>query len=358
VGEVALLALILSGFLPFLVRLGAQWRLSLIPAGLLFFVLPGLILHAIEIPFDYYNTFVLEEKYGFNRYTVKLWIADQVKAGLVGAALFAVLLSLVLAAVRFSPDRWWLWGFLVVSFVQIALAELYPLVIAPLFNKFTAVADEALAARIGALMERGGIAVKTILRMDAGRRSRHTNAYFTGLGKAKRIVLFDTLLDSHPGEEILGVLAHEAGHYKKRHVLKQMAVFEIILLASFYLAYCLLGWAALYRAFGFEAVVPFAGLFLISIFAGKLGFFVKPLFMAFSRRFEREADLFSVGLLGSAAPMIASLKRIAVDNLANLDPHPLYVLFNYSHPPLVERIKALDSAERAGGTPAEPERRM
>ncbi len=349
VSEIAVLVLLLSGFLPFLAEKISGRQLSLITGGLLFFAAPGFILWAVGLPFDYYDTFVIEEKYGFNRVTLKLWIADQIKSGLLTIVLSAILLSLVLWTIRISPEHWHLWGFLGVSVVQIALAGLYPVLIAPLFNKFTPVRDADLAAKIRELMEKGGITVKTILQMDAGQRSRHTNAYFTGLGKTKRIVLYDTLLESHPHEEILGILAHEAGHYKKKHVMKQIAAMEIAMLAGFYLAHLLLGWSALYRAFGFHTTPPWAGLFLLSIFGQKPGFFLKPLFMAISRRFEREADVFSVGLLGSAAPMIVSLKRLAADNLANLSPHPLYVRFNYSHPPILERIGVLESAARALG---------
>ncbi|MGD9503704.1 MAG: M48 family metallopeptidase [Syntrophobacteraceae bacterium] len=348
VTETLLLIALLSGVLPWLARLFSEdWGLSGVPAGLLFFFATGAAFTVIELPFGYYDTFVIEEKYGFNRSTPKLWIMDRIKEWLAGLVLSAIVLAAVLGVIATAPGSWWLWGFLAVSFVQLSLVALHPVLIAPLFNKFTPIADEALARKITDLLERGGIRVKNILQMDAGRRSGHTNAYFTGLGRTKRIVLYDTLLESHPHEEILGVLAHEAGHYRGRHVLKEVALFEIMMLGAFYLTYHLMGWKGMYSTFGFDSPAPFAGLFLTGVLWQKLGFFLKPLYMALSRRFERQADAFSVRLMGTAEPMISSLKRLASDNLANLAPHPLYVWFNYSHPPLVDRVSALAEAARS-----------
>ena len=230
--------------------------------------------------------------------------------------------------------------------------------IAPLFNKFEPVRDEALAGKIQALMAENGIRVKKILQMDAGVRSRHTNAYFTGIGKTKQIVLFDTLLASHTQEEILAVLAHEAGHFRRKHVLKQLAIFEAFFLVAFYLTSLLIEWPPLYAAFGFSAPVTYAGLFLAGIVWQKAGFFLQPVYMAISRHFERQADIFAVNMIGTSAPMTTALRRLAADNLSNLNPHPLYVRFHYSHPPITERVSILEKAgkefERAGS--ARPER--
>ncbi len=349
VSDLALLLVILSGFLPYLAHVLTEWNTPYIVAGLLFFMAPGLLLSLVEFPFEYYVTFVVEEKYGFNRSTLKLWIMDQIKSGLISIILSAILLAVVLWIVRISPHRWWLWAFIFISAVQLLLVELYPVLIAPLFNKFTPIEDRELAEKIRALMNAGGFKVKTILQMDAGTRSRHTNAFFTGIGKAKRIVLFDTLIQSHPHDEVLGVLAHEIGHFKKKHVLKQIILLEFSMLIVFYLTYRLMEWPQLYSTFGFESAAPYVGLFFAGLVWKKLGFFLRPLYMAISRRYERQADAFSVGLLKTAEPMVRSLKRLASDNLANLTPHPLYVWFNYSHPPLAERIAILEEAALAEG---------
>lgn len=356
--EGVLLAIVFSGLLPLLARWTGNLGWSAVPAGLFFFFVPGLIQFLVALPFDYHHSFGIEQKFGFNRSTLTLWIVDHLKSGLVNCVLFAGLLSVLLLIIEHSPRYWWLWGFLAVLAVQFLLAVLYPVAIAPLFNRFEPVRDEELAQKITALMDENGIRVKKILQMDAGKRSGHTNAYFTGIGKTKQIVLFDTLLASHTREEILSVLAHEAGHYRKKHVLKQLAVFGVLMLAGFYLTYLFLRWPLLYSTFGFGAPLPFAGLFLAGIFWRKAGFFVRPLYTGLSRRFEEEADLFAVGMLQTAAPMISALKRLAADNLSNLVPHPLYVRFHYSHPPIVERVARLEDAQHFLGNfqPPSPER--
>jgi len=179
--------------------------------------------------------------------------------------------------------------------------------------------------------------------MDAGKRSRHTNAYFTGIGKSKRIVLFDTLLASHTEEEILAILAHEVGHWKRRHLLKQIVMLELLSLAVFYTVAKFLDWPLLYQTFGFQQPLPYIGLFLVGALLSPLGYFAQPLESALSRRFEQEADDFVLVLMKTAEPMRRALKRLAADNLANLVPHPLYAWFYYSHPPLRERIERLKS---------------
>lgn len=345
--EIILLIILLSGFLPYLDRLASGWHLSFVWAGLFFFLVPGFISYALDLPFDYYHTFVLEEKYGFNQSTKRVWATDHLKSGVLSLVLFSLVLSLLLGMILFSPRRWWLWGFLVLSAVQLLLTILYPILIAPLFNKFIPIQDEELGQKIRNLMEGAGIQIKGIFQMDAGKRSRHTNAYFTGLGRTKRIVLYDTLIQSHPQEEVLAVLAHEAGHFKKKHIVKQFLLIESGMLILFYLTYLLIDWPFLYRTFGFEQPKIFVGLLLIGIFWQKAGFFLTPLSMAISRRFERQADAFAVRLLGSSSAMITGLKRLATDNLSNLFPHPLYVRFHYSHPPLRERINSLQGLSDA-----------
>jgi STE24 endopeptidase len=345
--EIILLIILLSGFLPYLDHLASGWRLPLVWAGLFFFLVPGFISYVVDLPFDYYHTFVLEEKYGFNQSTKRVWASDHLKSGVLSLVLFSLVLSLLLGMILFSPHRWWLWGFLVLSAVQLLLTILYPVLIAPLFNKFIPIQDEELGQKINNLMEGAGIQIKGIFQMDAGKRSRHTNAYFTGLGRTKRIVLYDTLIQSHPQEEVLAVLAHEAGHLKKRHILKQFLLVESAMLIFFYLTYLLIDWPSLYRTFGFENPKIYAGLLLIGVFWQKAGFFLMPFPMALSRRFEHQADGFAVQLLKSSQAMITGFKRLATDNLSNLFPHPLYVRFHYSHPPLVERIASLQGLSDA-----------
>ncbi|MGA2936070.1 MAG: M48 family metallopeptidase [Syntrophobacteraceae bacterium] len=345
VSDVTLLVILLSGLLPLLVRWSDKLGLSLIAAGVLFFFVPGLIHFLLELPFSYYNTFVVEQEFGFNRSTLKLWTIDHIKGALVTAVLFAPIFSILLLIIARSPRFWWFWGFLLLSAVQVVMAILYPVVLAPLFNRFEPVRDEELSAKISAQMEKSGIRVKKILQMNAGIRSRHTNAYFTGIGKTKQIVLFDTLIESHTHEEILAVLAHEAGHFRKKHVLKQLLIFASLSLAAFYATWFFIQWPVLFSTFGFSAPLPYVGLFLAGVFWRKAGFFLQPLYMMISRRFEREADIFAAEMLGGGAAMAGAMKRLAADNLSNLNPHPLYVWFHYSHPPIVERVTLLEGTE-------------
>jgi STE24 endopeptidase len=222
-------------------------------------------------------------------------------------------------------------------------------VIAPLFNKFEPIQDEILQDGIKKLMSKVGLKTKGIFRVDAGKRSKHTNAYFTGIGKTKRIVLYDTLLASHSTEEILAVLAHEIGHWGKKHILKQMVFMIAGSLVLLYGVYLAVNWQPLYAAFGLQDSPVYAGLFLVSLYLGTAGFFLSPLGAVISRRFEREADFMAWQLTGKTAPMIDALKRLAKDNLANLHPHPLYVWFYYSHPPLVQRIEYLRTLDYKSG---------
>ncbi|MBI5583526.1 MAG: M48 family metallopeptidase [Deltaproteobacteria bacterium] len=339
--ELYLLGLILFGFFPFLDEHLSRFALSPLPAGLLFFIIPGVIDTLLELPFDYYETFVLEKKYGFNRSTRSVWITDHLKNGLVMLVLVSLVLFLLLGLIQAAPGSWWIWGFLLLSALQLILVVLYPVVIAPWFNKFEPLRDEGLTEKIKNLMAKAGVRLKGLFKMDAGKRSSHTNAYFTGLGKTKRVVLFDTLLERHTPEELLGILAHEIGHYRKRHILKQFLFFEGATLIGLYLASRLLNWEALYHSFGFTLPKTYVGLFLLGLLGQKIGFFLIPLSMALSRRYERQADDYALSLLNTAEPLIGAFKRLAADNLINLNPHPFYVWFNYSHPPLTARIRRL-----------------
>jgi len=335
------LVVLLSGFLPWLMKAIRSWGIGLIVEGLIFFALLSLLANLSRIPFGLYDTFVIEERYGFNRMTLRMWILDFLKSMAILFLLGGVLLWLLLTLVTHGGKAWWVWAWMLVGGFELMMLWLYPIVIAPLFNKFEPIENIGLVAHIRNLMEKVGLRVKAVLKMDAGKRSKHTNAYFTGIGKTKRIVLFDTLLESHPEEEILAVLAHEVGHWKKKHVLKQIILLESLSLVAFYVVNRMLNWSLLYQTFGFEEPTVYIGIFLIGALLSPLGYFAQPLEAAISRRFEREADDFVLELTKTAEPMRNALKRLASDNLANLIPHPLYAWFYYSHPPLVERIERL-----------------
>jgi STE24 endopeptidase len=338
------LVILLSGFLPWLVKVVDPWGVGLIMEGLIFWAALSILLNLLHIPFNLYETFVIEDRYGFNTTTLNLWISDLLKSVVISAILGGLLLCLLLALVIYGGKTWWVWAWILTGGFELLILWLFPRAIAPLFNKFEPIENKELEHRIGLLMGKVGLRAKGVFRMDAGKRSRHTNAYFTGIGKSKRIVLFDTLLASHTEEEILSILAHEVGHWKRRHLFKQIIVLELLSLVVFYAVAKFLNWPLLYETFGFQQPLPYVGLFLTGALLSPLGYFAQPLESALSRRFEREADDFVWVLMKTVEPMRSALKRLASDNLANLVPHPLYAWFYYSHPPLVERIKRLPQA--------------
>lgn len=336
------LAILLSGFLPWLVKIINSWGYGLIVSGLIFFATLSILANMLRIPLSLYDTFVIEERYGFNMTSLKMWILDLFKSIAILAILGGLLFSLLLAMVFHGGNAWWVVAWMLVGGFELLMLWLFPVVIAPLFHKFEPIEDKVLEHRIRTLMEKVGLRTKGVFKMDASKRSKHTNAYFTGIGRSKQIVLFDTLLASHTEEEFLAVLAHEIGHWKKRHVLKQIILLEILSLAVFYGVAKFLDWPLIYQTFGFQEPIAYVGLFLIGAFISLLGYFAQPLESAIFRNFEREADDFALELMKTAEPLRSALKRLAVDNLANLSPHPLYAWFYYSHPPLVERIERLE----------------
>jgi len=350
--QVFFLLLLVSGFLPWLAQTIQQPGWSGIVQGLVFFAALSLPVNLFQIPFDLYDTFIIENRYGFNTKTLRLWIADLLKGLVLSALLGGILLGLFLSLATHGGKHWWLWAWVFVGAFELLMMWMYPVILAPLFNKFVPVENPELVRRIEALMQKAGLRSKGVFKMDASRRSRHTNAYFTGLGRSKRIVLFDTLMDSHTPEEIEAVLAHEIGHWKKKHILKQLILVEVLSLAGFYLLSRLLPWPFVYQTFGFQGPILYAGLFLIGALFSPLGFFAHPLEAALSRRMEREADDYAVASIPSAEPLANAFKRLAADNLSNLTPHPIYAWFYYSHPPLAKRILRLRKAPPENGQPA------
>ena len=335
------LFILLSGILPWWVERLTGWGFGFITGGLLFFAFLGLLPMFLDIPFSLYETFVIENRYGFNTRTVTIWLTDLIKSLILSTLLGGALLLILLLFIAHGGKFWWLIAWMIFCLFELLILWLYPVLLAPWFNKFEPLENQALVQGISDLMAKVGLKSGGVFRMDASRRSKHTNAYFTGLGKSKRIVLFDTLLASHTEEEILAILAHELGHWKRKHILKQVILFTTLSLIGFFVVAQLLDIETIYRPFGFARPIPYIGLFLIAALFSPPLFFAQPLGAAFSRRLEREADDYAVELIQSAEPMIHSLKRLAADNLSNLTPHPIYVWFYYSHPPLGERVARL-----------------
>ena len=304
----------------------------------------SLIGGVLDLPFELYKTFRIEQHFGFNRMTWKLYLADMLKGLLVGALIGLPIAALMLWIMGATGGLWWLWAWGAWMGFNLLVLVLYPTVIAPLFNKFEPLADESLKARVQALMARCGFAAKGLFVMDGSKRSAHANAYFTGFGASKRVVFFDTLLSKLSPGEVEAVLAHELGHFKHKHVIKRIASMFAISLAGF----ALLGWlstqAWFYAGLGVQPSVgapnDAAALLLFLLVTPVLGYFVSPLFAQLSRRHEFEADAYACKQ-ASGSDLAAALLKLHEDNASTLTPDPLYVRFYYSHPAPSERLAAL-----------------
>ena len=304
----------------------------------------ALIGAVIELPLALYSTFRLEQRFGFNRTTWKLYVADMLKGALVGVLIGAPIAALVLWLMHAAGPWWWLWAWGAWTAFNLLILVLYPTVIAPLFNKFEPLADESLKARVQALMARCGFAAKGLFVMDGSKRSAHANAYFTGFGAAKRVVFFDTLLTKLSPGEVEAVLAHELGHFKHRHVIKRTVVMFGLSLVGF----GLLGWLStrpwFYLGLGVQpsltAPNDALALLLFLLVVPVFGFFASPLFARVSRKHEFEADAYACRQ-ADGADLAAALLKLHEDNASTLTPDPVYARFYYSHPPATERLAAL-----------------
>lgn len=302
----------------------------------------AVVLSLPDLPFELYSQFVIEQEYGFNNSTIKLWIADKFKSLLVGLVLGAPILTLLLWFSESFKQTWWIWGFIAVAIFQILMIIVYPRFIIPLFNKLEDLPDGELKERLFDLADRGGFKARTIQVIDGSKRSSHSNAYFTGFGKFRRIVLFDTLIEQLDTPELEAVLAHEIGHYKKGHIVKIMAMS----FAMTFLTFAIMGYLSnsewFYLGFGFCEASGFGPVLLMySLFAGAFTFWLTPIFNIFSRKNEYEADKFAASICGGSESLVSALRKLHKKNLGNLTPHPLYSAFYYSHPTLLERQEAL-----------------
>ncbi len=316
--------------------------------SLLFFAGTEILDTIISIPFSLYFNFVIEKKHGFNKMSLGLWVVDFIKDLIISTIMGVLLIGAVLLLLQFFPNYWWVfaWGFMITF--SLVMQVIYPQFIAPMFNKFEPLKDEELKAKIETLLQKTGYKSEGVFQMDASKRSGHSNAYFTGIGKAKRIVLFDTLIEQMTHEEIIAVLAHEIGHYKKKHILKGMLKSMIKSFVTFFLAAVLIKLPELYNGFGFDvadaaAVIPlrYIGIFLLGIVSGPISFFFSPLHAISSRRHEYEADAFSAEYTENPEALVEALIKLNVKNLSNLHPAKSYVWFYYSHPTVLDRIRAL-----------------
>lgn len=309
--------------------------------GVLFFIAVSAIFTLTDLPFEAYRTFRVEEKFGFNCTTLPLWLKDHLKEICLGLVIGIPVLCAVLKIMETTGDAWWIYAVTFLSAVELLILFIYPTWIAPLFNKFERLEEGEPRESIERLAGKLRFSLSGIFRMDGSRRTMHGNAFFAGMGKSRRIVLFDTLLQQLNPEEICAVVAHEIGHARKLHILKMLLLSMASSFVVFYLCSRLLSNPAIYAAFGFQQSSPYAALIILFFAISPLGLLLSPLARIPSRRFEYEADRFAVLAIGGPEGLITALMKLSEKSLGNLTPHPLYSFVYYSHPALLERILAM-----------------
>jgi STE24 endopeptidase len=346
-GLVVLLAALFSGVLPavqewFVDAFGSGvWSM----AGFLFTV--GAALSLVTLPLGWYSQFRLEERFGFNTTTPATWWTDLVKRLLVSLVVLLPLLALVLAIIGWAGRWWWVWAWVAMTVFELVVTVLAPILILPLFNRLTPLPEGSLSERLTSLAVRARFPARSIQVMDGSRRSRHSNAFFTGFGRRRRIVLFDTVIEQAEDSQIEAVLAHEVGHSKRRHVVKMLFVSSAGSLFGLWVVARVAARREFVEAFGFEPSTGFTAvavapvLLLFGLLAGALTFWVDPAANWLSRRYEYQADAYALAVIGDPAPMVGALRKLSEKNLSNLTPHPIYSRWYYSHPTLLERETAL-----------------
>ena len=337
---VLILAFIILGGFNYIDTFARGFNFSPILTGLMFFGVLYFAQDIISIPFSVYSNFVIEEKFGFNKMTPKTFVLDKIKSYLLIVVLGSILLGGILFFFEKAGNCAWLYTWALVSFFIVIAQPIYTLIIAPMFNKFTPLEDSELKESIEHYAQKVQFPLKEICVMDGSKRSAHSNAYFSGFGK-KRIALFDTLIEKHSISELIAVIAHEVGHYKKRHIIKGMFISIVHTGILFYLLSLFINSKGLFEAFRMDHISVYAGLVFFALLYSPIEIVLSVLMNYLSRKHEYEADGFAAETTESANAMILGLKNLYVSNLGNLTPHPLNVVLNYSHPPVLERIKAL-----------------
>ena len=347
VDGVVLAAVLLSGLLPAIFNWWSGMWGSGNASSAFFLIFVSMILGIPGLPFDYWSQFKIEERFGFNRSSLKLWISDKIKGALIGVVIGFPLLWLLISLVGWLGTWWWIYAFAVMMAFQLLMMVLYPMIIMPLFNKLSPLEEGSLKDRLMDLSDRAGFKAKTIQVMDGSKRSGHSNAFFTGFGKFRRIVLYDTLIEQLSEVELEAVLAHEIGHYKKGHIPKMIAISAFMMFLAFWVIDFLIGSSLFYESFGFAPISSGeignlgVALLLFSLLGGLVTFWTSPVFNSMSRKHEYEADAFARDAVGDWKPLSGALRNLSEKNLSNLNPHPLYSGFHYSHPTLLERERAM-----------------
>jgi len=335
------IAFILIGGFNWVDQLARSFHFSSILTGLVFAGVLMLASQIMSIPFSVYSTFVIEEKYGFNKTTPKTFVLDILKTWILAAVIGGILFCVVLWFFEKAGGWAWVYCWFAVTLFQIFLIFVAPVVILPIFNKFTPLAEGALRTAIEDYAATQDFKLKGVFTMDGSRRSSKSNAFFTGLGRFRRIVLFDTLIEKQTIDELVSVLAHEMGHYKKRHILQSMVISIVTSGLMFYILSLFINNPGLFAAFRMGHASIYASLFFFGFLYAPIEMVLSVFGNMLSRRNEYQADAFAVATYKKPHSMISALKKLSVDSLSNLTPHPLKVFLSYSHPPVLDRIHAI-----------------
>ncbi|SFB69477.1 STE24 endopeptidase [Halobiforma haloterrestris] len=346
-GVAVVLAALYSGALAEIVALLEGLGYGPVLTGVVFFAGAVVALRLLSLPFDAYDTFVIEERFDFNETTPGLFVRDAVLGTALGVVFAAALAAGVLWFVAAVPTYWWLAAVGLYAAFSLSMLVIYPRVIAPLFNDFEPIESGDLRRAVERVFERAGFSCDDVYVMDASKRSSHANAYFIGFGRTKRVVLFDTLVETMDREEIQAVLAHELAHWKRAHIWKQFAAGVVRVGAVFAVLWLLLETTWLYTMFDLPETA-YAGLAVGALWIQPLAKLASPLENRLSLAHEREADAFATDVMGDGEPLIEALCRLASENLSNPFPHPLYATFHYTHPPIPDRIRYLQGLEEGG----------
>ncbi len=335
------LTFILSGGFNFVDSVARSFNRGPVATGLIFTGMLGLALQIIGIPFSAYHTFVIEAKFGFNKTTVRTFVADILKGLILTVAIGAIVLSIVFWFFYAAGSFAWVYCWAAVTIFQLFLLFIAPVIIMPLFNKYTPLEEGELKSAIENYAKEQKFALAGVFKMDASRRSTKSNAFFTGFGKFRRIALFDTLIQKHTTDELVSVLAHEIGHYKKKHFVKGIILSVVTSGIMFFILSFFINNKGLFEAFKMQNLSIYASLVFFGFLYSPINLFVSVFSNIISRKHEYEADSFAITTYKKPESFITALKKLTVDNLSNLTPHPLKVFLDYSHPPVVERIKAI-----------------
>ena len=341
-GLIVILILWFGKFFPTLDKFVLSFNFNPIISGLIYIGILLLAKSILSIPFSLYSTFVIEAKFGFNKTSYSTYFLDLIKGFFLSLILGGLLLGLILIFFEYAGEKAWLYCWIGVTIFMIIIQYLFPTWIMPLFNKFTPLEEGELKTAIFNYAQSIDFPLKNIFVMDGSKRSTKSNAFFTGFGQNKRIILFDTLIKNHSVTELVAILAHEMGHYKKKHILQTMIVgiFQVGLIL--FLLSLFLTEKSLFNAFYVEKPSIYAGLIFFSFLFSPMEFFINILFNIWSRRNEYEADKFALETTLDKNGLSRSLKKLATHNLSNLTPHPFYVFLKYSHPPILKRLKKLE----------------